>query len=101
MPWPAVSGMLDAIYFINRNEMSAQREDVMRATINTIIAMIATTTPAFAANAVQADEPGILCWAFAGFCAVIFAGQLVPAVMLMIGAVKALATKPAEADRKA
>ena len=57
----------------------------MRKTVNTSIATLATTTTAFAANAGQGDEPGILCWAFLGFCAIIFAGQLVPAVMLMVG----------------
>ena len=68
----------------------------MRTPINTLIAMAATTTTAFAANGGKADDPGILCWAFMGFCAVIFAGQLVPAVMLVIGAAKALSGKPVE-----
>ena len=68
----------------------------MRTTINTIIATIATTTTAFAANG-AADEPGILAWAFMGFCAVVLVGQLVPAAMLVIGAVKGLATAPKEA----
>jgi hypothetical protein len=73
----------------------------MRALINTIMATLAMTTTAFAANGGQADDPGILCWAFLGFCAVIIAGQLVPAAMLLIGAFKAVATKQAEADKKA
>ena len=65
----------------------------MRTTINTIIATIATTTTALAANG-AAEEPGILAWGFMGFCAVILAGQLVPAAMLVIGAVKGLAAAP-------
>jgi hypothetical protein len=73
----------------------------MRAPINTIIAMAATATTAFAANGAQADEPGILCWAFMGFCAVIFAGQLVPAAIMVIGAAKALVMKPVAAKTKA
>jgi hypothetical protein len=73
----------------------------MRAIINTIIAMFATTATAYAANGGQADDPGILCWAFLGFCAVIVAGQMVPAAMLMIGAVKALVAKPVAAVPKA
>ena len=73
----------------------------MRAPINTMIVMAATATTAFAANGAQADEPGILAWAFLGFCAVIFAGQLVPAALLVFGAAKALITKPAEARTKA
>jgi len=72
-----------------------------RDPINTIIAMAASATTAFAANGAQADEPGILVWAFMGFCAVIFAGQLVPAAMLVIGAAKALIGKPEAAKLKA
>ena len=67
----------------------------MRTTINTIIATLATTTTAFAAGA-QSEEPGLLAWGFIGFCAVILVGQLVPAAMLVIGAVKGLATAPKE-----
>jgi hypothetical protein len=68
----------------------------MRTTINTIIALVATTTTAFAANG-TAEEPGLLAWGFMGFCAVILVGQIVPAAMLVIGAVKGLATAPKEA----
>ena len=73
----------------------------MRAPINTILAMAATTTTAFAANGAQSEDPGILSWVFLGFCAVIFAGQLVPAAMLVIGAAKALVMKPVAAKTKA
>jgi hypothetical protein len=73
-----------------------KREDVMRTTINTIIALVATTTTAFAANG-AAEEPGLLAWGFMGFCAVILVGQMVPAAMLVIGAVKGLAAAPKEA----
>jgi hypothetical protein len=69
----------------------------MRTTINTIIATLATTAPAFAANGAANEEPGLLVWGFMGFCAVILVGQLVPAVMLVVGAVKGLATAPKEA----
>jgi hypothetical protein len=73
----------------------SKKEDVMRATINTLIALLATT-PAYAANGAT-DEPGLLVWAFMGFCAVILVGQLVPAAMLVIGAIKGLATHKEEA----
>lgn len=69
-----------------------------KTTINSIIATVASATSAFAANGAQADEPGILLWAFMGFAAVIVAGQMVPAAMLVIGAVKALFGKQ-EADK--
>jgi hypothetical protein len=71
----------------------------MRTAINTIIATLATTATAFAANGAT-EEPGILAWAFMGFCAVILVGQLVPAAMLIIGAVKGLATAPKEAAKR-
>jgi hypothetical protein len=67
----------------------------MRAAITTILATLATT-PAYAANGAT-EEPGLLVWAFMGFCAVILVGQLVPAAMLLVGAVKGLATNPKEA----
>jgi hypothetical protein len=69
----------------------------MSTAINTLIATAAMTTTAFAANGAQAAEPGILAWGFMGFCAVILVGQLVPAAMLLIGAVKGLVTAPKEA----
>lgn len=73
----------------------------MRArAINTIIATVASAAPAFAANGVPADEPGILVWAFMGFAAIIVAGQLVPAALLVFGAVKAIFGKPEPAKEK-
>lgn len=72
-----------------------------RAPINAIIATVASATTAFAANGAQADEPGILVWAFMGFAAVIVAGQMVPAAILVFGAVKALFSKPEAARMKA
>jgi hypothetical protein len=77
------------------NDRELKGEDVMRTAINTILATLATTTTAFAANG-AAEEPGLLAWGFMGFCAVILVGQLVPAAMLIIGAVKGLATAPKE-----
>ena len=73
----------------------------MRALINTILATIATTTTAFAANGGTADNPGMLSWAFFGFCAVIIVFQMVPAVLLLIGAAKGLVMKPEETKTKA
>jgi hypothetical protein len=68
----------------------------MRTAINTLSATALMTTTAFAANGAAADEPGLLAWGFIGFCAVILVGQLVPAAMLVIGAIKGLATAPKE-----
>ena len=80
----------------HQDEIKVKGEDIMRTAINAIIATIATTTTAFAANGASTDEPGLLAWGFIGFCAVILVGQLVPAAMLVIGAVKGLATAPKE-----
>ena len=71
-----------------------------RAPINAIVATAASATTAFAANGAQADQPGIHVWAFMGFAAVIVAGQLVPAAILVFGAVKALFTRPEPAKTK-
>ena len=62
----------------------------MRTAINTIIATLATTATAFAANG-AAEEPGILAWAFMGFCVVVLVGQAIPAMMLLVGMVKGIA----------
>lgn len=72
-----------------------------RAAITSIIATAVSATSAFAANGAQADEPGILVWAFMGFAAVIVAGQMVPAAILVFGALKALVGKPQVAKMKA
>ena len=72
----------------------------MRTAINTLLATAALTTNAFAASG-AAEEPGLLAWAFMGFCAVILVGQFVPAAMLLIGAFKALAAAPKEDEEKA
>ena len=66
----------------------------MRTAINTLFATVATTTAAFAANGAPTEEPGLMAWAFIGFCAVVLVGQLVPAAMLLIGMVKGLVAAP-------
>ena len=68
----------------------------MRTAINTLIATAAMTTTAFAANGAAAEEPGLLAWGFMGFCAVILVGQVVPAALLVLGAIKGLVA-PTEA----
>jgi hypothetical protein len=67
----------------------------MRVAINAIIATIAMAAPAFAANGAQ-DEPGILVWGFIGFCVLAVVGQMTPAIMLMVGAIKGLVAAPAK-----
>jgi hypothetical protein len=64
----------------------------MRALITTTIATIAATpVTAFAASG-HVDDSGIFVWVFLGFCAMIVVAQVVPAVLLMTGMVKGLAS---------
>jgi hypothetical protein len=69
------------------------KEDVMRALITTTLATIATTAPvaAFAAGG-RVDDSGIFVWVFLGFCALIVVAQVIPAVLLMTGMVKGVAS---------
>ncbi len=54
------------------------------------IAGIAPAATAFAATAVREDNSGIFVWIFLGFCALIVIGQLLPAVMMVLGFAKGL-----------
>jgi heme exporter protein D len=64
----------------------------MRALITTTIATIAAApVSAFAAGG-HADDSGIFVWVFLGFCAMIVVAQVVPAVLLMTGIVKGVAS---------
>jgi hypothetical protein len=61
-------------------------------TLATLIGTIAPATSFAAANAPAGDD-GFFVWIFLGFFAVIVVGQLIPAVMLIIGAVKGIRSK--------
>ena len=64
----------------------------MRALITTTIATIAAApVTAFAAGG-RTDDSGIFVWVFLGFCAMIVVAQVVPAVLLMVGMVKGVAS---------
>ena len=63
----------------------------MKTTMNTMIAMLAAATPAFAATGGRIDHSGLFVWIFLGFCALIVVAQVVPAVLLMVGMVKGVA----------
>ena len=58
----------------------------------TIMGIIAPAT-AFAASGAGEEGSGIFVWIFLGFFAMIVVGQLVPAVMLITGLIKGLASK--------
>jgi hypothetical protein len=67
------------------------KEDVMRA-LATVMGIIAPAT-AFAASGAGEEGSGIFVWIFLGFFAMIVVGQLVPAVMLITGLIKGIASK--------
>ncbi len=54
------------------------------------IAGIVPAATAFAATGAREDNSGIFVWTFLGFCALIVIGQLVPAVMMVLGFAKGL-----------
>jgi len=63
----------------------------MKTIISTIFLVLATISPAFAAETVVVYKSGILVVVFVGFLALIVVAQLVPALMLFVGFIKALA----------
>lgn len=56
----------------------------------TAIATVAPAATALAATGTRQDTSGIFVWAFLGFCALIVAAQVVPAILMALGAVKGL-----------
>ena len=71
----------------------------MKITLRTIAAAtaatMATAAPALAAPA-YTDSSGLLVWSFLGFCAVIVVAQVLPALMMMVGIIKGVATEGTE-----
>ncbi|RLB71602.1 MAG: hypothetical protein DRH07_06260 [Deltaproteobacteria bacterium] len=65
----------------------------MKTTIATIILALSTVNPAFAVDTTVVYKSGILVSVFVGFLALIVVVQLVPALMLLMGFIKALITR--------
>ena len=72
-----------------------------KSVLATLITLSATLPAAAATTAGRADHSGILVWAFLGFCALIVVAQLVPAVLMMFGIAKGVASSKEEAADKA
>ncbi|MFZ4859658.1 MAG: hypothetical protein ACOYL3_25070 [Desulfuromonadaceae bacterium] len=70
--------------------------------MKTLATLIGTMAPAtaFAAADAAAGNDGLFVWIFLGFFALIVVGQLVPAVMLVIGLVRGI-TARTEAETEA
>jgi hypothetical protein len=64
------------------------------------LATLLAASPAFASTAGRVDHSGFLVWAFLGFCALIVVAQVVPALLVMLGIVKAVASPKEEAHQK-
>ena len=62
----------------------------MKTTITAIYLVLAVISPALAADTVV-YKSGILVSVFVGICALIVVAQLVPALMLLVGFIKATA----------
>ncbi|MGB9079708.1 MAG: hypothetical protein WCD00_00310 [Desulfuromonadaceae bacterium] len=62
----------------------------MRALI-TLMGSLAPVT-AWAASGAREDTSGIFVWVFLGFCALIVVAQVVPALLMMTGMVKGVAS---------
>lgn len=65
----------------------------MRANLIAASAMLLSfASPAFAAG--REDHSGIVVWAFLGLCGLIVVAQLVPAILVLLGAVKGVTQSP-------
>ena len=66
--------------------------------MKTLAALIGTIVPStvFAAENASTVNDGVFVWIFLGFFAVIVVGQLITAVMLIIGLVKGITAKSTE-----
>ncbi|GAB4284803.1 MAG: hypothetical protein Kow0092_39110 [Deferrisomatales bacterium] len=77
-----------------------------RTIIAAALAAAAWATDAAAAPAGREDVSGLFVWAFLGLCALIVAAQVIPAILMMIGAARGVAEgvkegKPVPAESRA
>ncbi len=52
--------------------------------------LLLNVSEVFAATSGRVDHSGLVVWMFLGFCGLILVAQLVPAVLMLIGAAKSL-----------
>jgi FtsH-binding integral membrane protein len=62
------------------------------------LALSALAVPAFAAST-RTDHSGFVVWIFLGFCGLIVAAQLIPALLVMFGMAKAV-VEPKQEEAK-
>lgn len=63
------------------------------------LTLLASTATAFASEG-RSDHSGFVVWVFLGFCGLIVAAQLIPALLVMLGLVKGAAEKQPEPARE-
>lgn len=63
-----------------------------RLATSTLAILLAAASPALAVDTTQVYNSGFLVLAFLGFCALIVVVQLIPAIILMIGSLKSMAS---------
>jgi len=71
--------------------------------LSLITTILTAATPALAAG--REDSSGLFVWAFLGLCALIVAAQVIPALLMMVGAARGVArslreTKAEEAEAR-
>lgn len=67
----------------------------MRTVISALALVILSISPALAVDTTKTYSSGVLVSIFLGFCALIVIAQAVPALMLLLGAIKAFAARRA------
>lgn len=55
-----------------------------------VSALLITTTNVWAAAGTRQDNSGIFVWAFLGLCALIVVAQTIPALFMVVGAVRGI-----------
>ena len=63
--------------------------------------VIGSASTAFAASGAREDNSGIFVWVFLGFCALIVAAQLIPAIMVTLGFAKGISKEKEVAHQTA
>lgn len=70
----------------------------MRTVISAMALVFLSISPALAVDTAKTYSSGVLVSIFLGFCALIVIAQAVPALMLLLGAIKAFATRKAREE---
>lgn len=69
--------------------------------ILTVIATLLGSATTALAAAAREDHSGIFVWVFLGFCALIVVAQVIPAVLMMFGIAKGIASQPMKEQKSA